>query len=100
MLLQNKVILVVGAGGLLGREIVRSVVREGGRVIAADMDKASVSGLAQEFGKKSVFPVQIDITDNSSIESVFDIAAEFGLKITGAVNSAVSLIANLQGGES
>lgn len=88
MLLENKVILVVGAGGLLGREIVRSAVREGGRVIAADMDKASVSGLAEELGKKSVLPVQIDITDNSSIESVFDIAAKFGLQITGAVNSA------------
>jgi NAD(P)-dependent dehydrogenase (short-subunit alcohol dehydrogenase family) len=88
MLLENKVILVVGAGGLLGREIVRSVVREGGRVIAADMDRTLLAPLAEELGQDRVLTCQIDITNKKSIEHVFAFADESKFQVTGAVNAA------------
>lgn len=88
MLLENKVILVVGAGGLLGREIVHAVVREGGRVIAADVNADLVKPLADELGQDSVLPVRIDIIDKASIEQVFAIAEETWQQVTGAVNTA------------
>lgn len=88
MLLKDKVILVVGAGGLLGREIVHAVVREGGQVVAADVDADLLKPLADELGQDSVLPVRMDITDKSSIELVFEIAEETWGKVTGAVNTA------------
>jgi len=88
MLLENKVILVVGAGGLLGREIVQALVLEGGRVIAADTNLESVESLADELGRESVLPVRIDITDKRSIEHVFYAAEEAWQQVTGAVNTA------------
>lgn len=88
MLLKNKVILVVGAGGLLGREIVRSVVQEGGRVIAADMNLALVTPLADEFGEDKVSPIQVDITDKTSIQNVFNMDVDSWYPVTGAVNTA------------
>lgn len=88
MLLKDKVILVVGAGGLLGREIVHAVVREGGQVVAADVDADLLKPLADELGQDSVLPVRMDITDKSSIEQVFEIAEETWGEVTGAVNTA------------
>lgn len=88
MLLENKVILVAGAGGLLGREIVRSVVQEGGRVIAADMNAALVNLLVDQLGQDRVLACHMDITDKTSIENVFSSADEFWQHVTGAVNTA------------
>jgi len=88
MLLKNKLILVVGAGGLLGQEIVRSIVREGGRVIAADMNAKLVDVLADEFESGCVLPCEIDITDTASIERVLALAEKKGQQVSGAVNTA------------
>ncbi|MGQ7274408.1 oxidoreductase [Marinobacter sp. V034] len=88
MLLENKVILIVGAGGLLGREIVRSVVREGARVIAADIKQHLVDPLAQELGQDQVLPLEIDITDKDAVGEVFTIAEQKWKRIDGAVNTA------------
>lgn len=88
MLLKNKVILVVGAGGLLGREIVRSLVLEGGRVIAADRLLDLVKPLAEEIGTDKIIPCQIDITDKASIQRVFELADASWKPLTGAVNTA------------
>ena len=40
MLLKDRTALVTGGAGRLGRAIAAAVVREGGRVILADRDKA------------------------------------------------------------
>ncbi|ROT99311.1 SDR family oxidoreductase [Marinobacter sp. R17] len=88
MLLENKVILVVGAGGVIGSEIVRAVVREGGRVIAADVNMDLVRPLVNEFGEGTVLPVRIDITDKASIEQAFAVADKTWHRVTGAVNTA------------
>lgn len=88
MLLKDKAILIVGAGGLLGREIVRAVVREGGRVVAADRFLDLVEPLADEIGRDKVIPCQIDITKKESIKSVFDLAENSFERLNGAVNTA------------
>jgi len=88
MLLENKVILVVGAGGLLGREIVRSVVKEGGRVIAADIAPDLLHDLISELGGSKILPVKVDIGKKESVEDVFASAEVKWGQVAGAVNAA------------
>ena len=78
--LQDKVVVIVGAGGLLGQEFVRAVVAEGGLAAAADLQKpAAVSG---------VHPVDVDITSEDSVERmVADLQKKFG-RIDAVVNAA------------
>ena len=45
MLLNDKTILVVGAGGLLGQKIVESAINEGARVVAADISHKALEPL-------------------------------------------------------
>ena len=71
MLLENKTALVVGAAGLLGREIVSSIVKEGGRVVAADFNKEALETLTELFDANQLITIEIDITSKESIKNVF-----------------------------
>lgn len=88
MLLNDKVVLVVGAGGLLGSKIVETVVSEGGKVVAADVKLESVEPFADKYGRKTVISSEIDITDKHSIETLFKKAENQWGGIDGAVNTA------------
>jgi 3-oxoacyl-[acyl-carrier protein] reductase len=46
MKLENKVVIVTGAVGGIGGEIVKRFVAEGARVLAVDLDQAKVEALA------------------------------------------------------
>ena len=74
---KDKVIIVTGGSGLLGKAIVNSIVAEGGTCINADIQR----------GENGEF-VHCDITDPDSIrQTVKNIAEKFG-KIDGLVNNA------------
>lgn len=88
MNLENKVILVAGAGGLLGQEIVRSVCGAGGRVVAADMVEEAVKGLEKELGKERVLATTLDIGSTDSINSAIDLAIGQWGQLDGAINAA------------
>lgn len=60
-------ILVIGALGNVGAEVVREVLARGGRVRAADIDKKK---LRERFGD-SVEAVRFDFTDPSTYENTF-----------------------------
>lgn len=79
MILNDKIIIVTGGSGLLGREIVADVNRKGGKAINADIGVETnlQSGI-----------IQMDITSDGSIQHGIDlIVAEFG-RIDGLVNNA------------
>jgi NAD(P)-dependent dehydrogenase (short-subunit alcohol dehydrogenase family) len=88
MLLKNKKILVVGAAGLLGREIVSSIINEGGRVIAADVDKKALNIFLEKFTSDQLQTIEIDITSKESIKKVFQIIDDSWGGFDGAVNTA------------
>lgn len=79
MILKDKIIIVTGGSGLLGKEIVADIHRKGGNVINADIKVETdlQTGI-----------LQIDITDDQSIQYGIElIAKEFG-RIDGLVNNA------------
>lgn len=79
MMLKNKIIIVTGGCGLIGREIVTDIMRKGGIAINADINvKTDLN--ANTFC--------LDISDDSSIhDMVLAVREKYG-RIDGLVNSA------------
>ncbi|GGY76455.1 oxidoreductase [Marinobacter zhanjiangensis] len=90
MTLEGKVVLVAGAGGLLGRAIVKSVCEEGGKVIAADIDEETLSSWIKEAGftGDQVIGSTLDITEADSINAAFDLGREKWGQVNAAVNTS------------
>lgn len=90
MMLKDKVIVVVGAGGLLGKSIVHKVCQEGGCVLAADINEHDLSGWLRGSGlpKARIEISKIDITSKSSINSALNVAFERWGRVDGAVNTS------------
>ena len=64
--LQGRRILVSGAASGIGAALVRRLVAEGARVVAADLDLAQVEALAASCGAGAVAAVECDVTDAAS----------------------------------
>lgn len=74
MTLKNKTILIVGAGGLLGANVVKTSQKSGAKIIAADI---CIEAMSKKLLKLGVEPEQVtfeslDITDTASVASLFD----------------------------
>src|SRR5690554_3884946 len=69
--LQDKVILITGAGGGIGSACTERFVAEGATVVAADLALSSVERLADRLGER-VIPVAVDIGDERSFKAAID----------------------------
>lgn len=77
--LQDKVIIITGGSGLLGKSIVENVKSEGGLAINADIN------VETDLSKGNI---HTDITSDDSIQETIDaVVSEFG-RIDGLVNNA------------
>lgn len=79
MILKNKVIVVTGASGLLGREIFSDIKKKGGISINADINVETNlnNGL-----------LKMDITDENSIQDGIKLVLQYFHRIDGWVNNA------------
>lgn len=79
MILNDKIIIVTGGSGLIGKELVKDINRKGGKAINADI------GVETNLQNGTL---QMDITDDHSIRNgINTIKLEFG-RIDGLVNNA------------
>jgi 3-oxoacyl-[acyl-carrier protein] reductase len=85
-LLSSKVILVTGACGLLGQQIVREIVGQNGCVLATDTDTDKAKSLFQALPSEQIQFVPMDITDAESVVR----AIARGIKQFGAVDACVN----------
>lgn len=85
-LLENKKILIAGAGGLLGSRLVAGILLQGADVIAADIDVEKMEGLLTELGvdikQPSLKILPLDVTIEKSVKALFSIDSN----IDGAIN--------------
>ena len=86
MILKDKKILVAGAAGLLGSELVKELIQQGAKVVAADIN---IERLQERFSegysnvnRSNLELKQIDLSNKDLVVSLFD--SIDGL--TGAVN--------------
>jgi len=79
MILQNKIIIVTGGSGLIGRAIVQDIAQKGGIAINADIS-------VETYLDKGL--LNVDITNDDSIEKgIQSVITHFG-RIDGLVNNA------------
>ena len=87
--LQDRVILVTGAGRGIGRATCLRLASEGARVICADIDEANAAATAAAVGKAAL-ALRCDVTDAGSAEAtVAQSVAHFG-SLYGLMNNAAA----------
>ena len=64
--LQDKVALVTGAGGTMGRAVVQALIEDGCRVAMIDLKRASMSELESQHGER-VIALSCDIGDPNAV---------------------------------
>lgn len=79
MILKDKIIVVTGGSGLIGKELIVDIERKGGIAINADLN-------AQSCLEKS--SVHMDITDDDSVQNGIDNIFRYFNRIDGWVNNA------------
>jgi 3-oxoacyl-[acyl-carrier protein] reductase len=86
---QDKVVVVTGAAGGIGKALMRGFAEAGAAVVATDLDGAAVAAAAEEVGGESpVTTHALDVADDAAIERVLgDVLAEHG-RIDVLVNNA------------
>jgi len=71
----RKIVVVVGGGSGIGREVALQIARRGGQVVVADMNQASAEEAAKEAAAASapemVMASALDLTSRSSIAAAF-----------------------------
>ncbi len=88
--LDNRVALVTGAAGLLGKEFCRTLAQAGARVAMADIEADKVSKYASELQSDGhvVAGITVDITKKKSVDSLAEQVLEMFNTVDILVNSA------------
>lgn len=91
-MLKNKVVVITGGAGFLGKEFVKAVVQEGGVAIIADIDTKlgldAKEKLSHELQSQNIDFVKMDITSNESIKSAIKYVDEKYKRVDALVNNA------------
>jgi NAD(P)-dependent dehydrogenase (short-subunit alcohol dehydrogenase family) len=87
MELRDRVVLVTGAGGDLGRAVCRGLVDAGARVVAVDRDEAALSALERELGR-AVMVHGADVASEPEVDAAFAWAHAATSRLDGVFNNA------------
>jgi NAD(P)-dependent dehydrogenase (short-subunit alcohol dehydrogenase family) len=91
-MLEEKVIIVAGGNGLIGKEFIKAIVENGGTGIIADIDeinaKKTETSIKSQLQTDKVDSVKLDINSKKSILNMIKYAVKKYGKIDGIVNSA------------
>ena len=87
-LVKDKIVVVTGGAGLLGKTFCQAIADNGGLAVVAEYDIAIAEKLCASLKNASIVPAQVDITDKISVETLITtISKKYG-KIDALVNSA------------
>lgn len=90
--LEEKVIIVTGGAGALGRTYCVHLVRQGARVVIADIDLAAAETFAreleEEFGERRAVAVRTDVTSEAGTEEMVGAAVRAFDRVDVLINNA------------
>ena len=81
----GRTVIVTGAGSGIGRATAARIAREGGRVIATDVDLDRLAGLMADLHEFDVHTVVGDIVAAGTVDAILEVA---GTRIDGLANVA------------
>ena len=90
-MLHNKIIVVTGGAGFLGRTFVRAIAEHGGTAVVADIDTEVTNRVAEEISLSypgRVLAATLDITDKASVCNLITKTKEKYGRIDAVVNNA------------
>jgi 3-oxoacyl-[acyl-carrier protein] reductase len=90
MRLKDRVVIVTGGGLGIGKVYARRLVKEGARVVVADMDGRAAEATAAELsgGENAVLPIQVDVSDPAAVRRMVELTVERFRRIDVLVNNA------------
>ncbi|MGA3562353.1 SDR family NAD(P)-dependent oxidoreductase [Melissospora conviva] len=92
----GRTVIVTGAGSGIGRATAVRVAREGGRVVATDVDQGRLDALVAELAGQDVTQVAGDICDEAVVNAVVNVA---GARVDALANVAGIMDGFLPAGE-
>ncbi|MCB9025433.1 MAG: SDR family oxidoreductase [Bdellovibrionaceae bacterium] len=92
MLLENQIVVITGGAGLLGKQLAKGILENGGTPIISDIDFKKAEFVSNELNKNrkhgTAFPYELDINSNSSVSLlVKSLIDKFG-HIDSLINNA------------
>jgi NAD(P)-dependent dehydrogenase (short-subunit alcohol dehydrogenase family) len=90
-MLRDKVIVITGGAGLLGRTFVRHIAAQGGTAVVADIDAGAAARVAGDVAAEYpelAEPAHIDITDKNSVNALIAELMRRHARIDAVVNGA------------
>src|SRR5690606_7692598 len=96
--IRGKVAIVTGAASGIGKEIARTFVREGAKVVIADVNGYGAVAAAAEIGGRDVaLGVAMDVTDEAQVDAGIDTAAStFGGIDILVSNAGVQIVSPIE----
>ncbi|OGB98467.1 hypothetical protein A2V82_17415 [candidate division KSB1 bacterium RBG_16_48_16] len=98
MSLQNKTVVITGATGALGSEVVKAFHNEGAHIFALVRAVDKLNEIKQSFAgtKNEIVPVETDVTDFNSVDKAFSRI----LSSRGKVDCLLNIAGGFRGGKS
>lgn len=88
MMLNEQVIVVTGAAGLIGSAISRAIVAEGGQVVIVDIDESRLTTLCADLGADHSLALCADASTVAGVNSVITATISHFGQLDAAVHSA------------
>lgn len=91
-MLKNKVVVITGGAGLIGKEFVKAVIENNGVAIIADINEQIgqevKENLSKELNTKNIDFIKLDITSKDSLKKCIDFLNDKYQRIDALVNNA------------
>ena len=87
-LIQDKIVVITGGAGLLGKEFCQAIAANGAIAVMAEYDLSVAKKVCSALGNSHIVPAQVDITNKDSVAALIATISEKYGRIDALVNSA------------